>query len=164
EIAPRLREWTRPVQEANEAAESIARAAGGESGRQPQVVRTAQHDPYRVLTRTPRLLASLLAVVLLTFFFMVYGEKLQRSAIALLPGRQQKKFTVEILYSIEHEVSRYILTISLINAVVGLAFAGVLLLMGFALPEALMWGTVAALLNFAPYVGPLIGMLAMLLV
>src|SRR5690606_38583705 len=69
-----------------------------------------------------------------------------------------------ILYSIEREVSRYVLTISVINTVVGLAFAGVLLLMGFALPEALMWGTMAALLNFAPYVGPLIGMLAMLLV
>ena len=61
--------------------------------------------------------SHLLAVVLLTFFFMVYGENLQRNAIALLPGRQQKKFTVEILHSIEREVSRYVLTISIINTV-----------------------------------------------
>ena len=164
QIAPKLRALTKPVQEANRAAESFARAAGGQTGRQPQVVRTAQDDPYRMFTQTPRLLASLLAVVLLTFFFMVYGEKLQRNAIALLPGRQQKKFTVDILYSIEREVSRYVLTITVINALVGLAFAGVLVLLGFALPEALLWGTVVALLNFAPYVGPLIGLLAMLLV
>src|SRR5690606_3561802 len=97
QLAPKLRELAKPVHDANKAAESFARAAGGETGRQPEVVRTAQYDPYRMLTQTPRLLASLLAVVLLTFFFMVYGENLQRNAIALLPGRQQKKFTVGIL-------------------------------------------------------------------
>ena len=32
------------------------------------------------------------------------------------------------------------------------------------LPEALLWGTVVAVLNFAPYVGPLIGVILMLLV
>ena len=164
QLAPKLRELTKPVQDANKAAENLARAAGGQTGRQPQVVRTAQDDPYRALLATPRVLASLLAVVLLTFFFMVYGENLQRNAIALLPGRQQKKFTVEILHGIEREVSRYVLTISVINTVVGLAFAGILALLGFSLQEALLWGTVVALLNFAPYVGPLVGMVAMLLV
>ena len=163
QIAPKLRELAKPVHEANQAAENFARAAGGQTGRQPQLVRT-EADPYRHLVTTPRMLASMLAVVLLTFFFMVYGEKLQRHAIALLPGRQQQKFTVEILQSIEREVSRYVLTISLINTVVGLLFACVLYLMQIPLPEALMWGTMVALLNFAPYVGPLIGMLAMLLV
>src|SRR5690606_16699083 len=66
--------------------------------------------------------------------------------------------------SIEREVSRYVLTISLINTLVGLLFAGLLYLMEVPLPEALLWGTMVALLNFAPYVGPLIGMVAMLLV
>ncbi|MEL1265512.1 AI-2E family transporter [Pseudoxanthomonas putridarboris] len=164
QLAPKLRQLTKPMQDANQAAENFARAAGGQTGRQPQVVRTAQDDPYRMLIATPRLLASLLAVVLLTFFFMVYGENLQRNAIALLPGRQKRKFTVGILHSIEREVSRYVLTISLINTVVGLVFAGALYLLELPLPEALLWGTVVALLNFAPYVGPLIGMVAMLLV
>ena len=164
-LAPKLQKLTRPVQEANKAAENIARAAAGtQTGRQPQVVQATPDDPYGKLLATPRVLASLLAVVLLTFFFMVYGENLQRNAIALLPGRQQKKFTVEILHSIEREVSRYVLTISIINTVVGLVFACVLYLLGLPLAEALLWGTMAALLNFAPYVGPLIGIVAMLLV
>lgn len=165
QLAPKLRELTKPVQDANKAAESFARAAAGtQTGRQPQIVQAAPDDPYRKLLATPRVLASLLAVVLLTFFFMVYGENLQRNAIALLPGRQQKKFTVDILHSIEREVSRYVLTISVINTVVGFVFAGVLYLLGLPLAEALLWGTMAALLNFAPYVGPLIGIVAMLLV
>ena len=163
-LGRQLQALTAPMHEANRIAEDMARAAAGEANRKVEVVRTRVDDPYAVLTRTPRLAASVLAVVLLTFFFMVYGENLQRNAIALLPGRQQKKFTVEILHSIEREVSRYVLTISVINMVVGLVFAGILYALGFAPQEALLWGTMVMLLNFAPYVGPLIGMVAMLLV
>ena len=164
ELTPKLRQLAKPVQDANLAAQNIARAAGGESAKRVQVVRTQVDDPYKILTTTPRLLASILAVVLLTFFFMVYGEQLQRHAIALLPGRQKKKFTVEILHSMEHEISRYVLTISVINTLMGLLFAGILFALDVPLPEALLWGTLVALLNFAPYVGPLIGMGLMLLV
>jgi predicted PurR-regulated permease PerM len=163
ELAPKLREMVKPMQEANKAAENFARAAGGES-RPVQVVRTEVNDPYRALTTTPRMLASVLAVVLLTFFFMVYGEGLQRNAIALLQSRQQKKFTVEVLQSIEAELSRYVLTISVINAIVGLALAASLYFLGLPLPEALLWGTMATLLNYAPYVGPLVGITVMLLI
>ena len=164
ELAPKLRQLAKPMQDANLAAQNIARAAGGEGAKRVQVVRTQVDDPYKVLATTPRLLASVLAVVLLTFFFMVYGEQLQRHAIALLPGRQKKKFTVEILHSMEHEISRYVLTISVINTVMGLLFAGILFALDMPLPEALLWGTLVAILNFAPYVGPLIGMGLMLLV
>lgn len=163
-LGRQLQDLTRPVHEANRIAEDMARAAAGETNRKVQVVRTRVDDPYAALVRTPRLAASVLAVVLLTFFFMVYGGNLQRNAIALLPGRQQKKFTVDMLHAIEHQVSRYVLTISVINAVVGLAFAGILYLLRFPLQEALLWGTMVMLLNYAPYVGPLIGMCMMLLV
>ena len=163
-LTPKLQAMIKPVQAANKAAENIARAAGGESTSKPvQVVKTEVNDPYKTLTSTPRAMASVLAVVLLTFFFMVYGQDLQRNAIALLPDRQQKKVTVEILQAIETEISRYVLTISVINAVVGLVFAGCLyFFMGLPLDEALLWGTMAAILNFAPYVGPLIGIVVMI--
>lgn len=166
DLAPKLRTLVKPVQEANKAAENIARAAGGESGTRPvQVVKTENSsDSFKALSATPRMVTSVLAVVLLTFFFMVYGQSLQKNAIALLPGRQQQRLTVEILQSIEHEISRYVLTISIINAVFGLLYAAVLhLALDVPVDDALLWGTMAALLNFAPYVGPLIGMLVMLL-
>ncbi len=164
ELAPKLREMARPMQEANEVAENIARAAGGDKAAQPQVVRTQVDDPYKVLTRAPKLLAALLAVVLVTLFFMVYGHNLQRHAIAMLPGRQQKKLTVELLHSIEREISRYVLTITVINAVMGLLFAGLLYALDMPLQEALLWGTMVMVLNYAPYVGPLIGIFLMLLI
>ena len=164
QVAPKLRDLYKPMLDANKAAQNIARAAGGESTSKPvQVIRTEANEPFKVLTATPRRVASVLAVVLLTFFFMVYGQQLQRNAIALLPTRQQKKLTVEILTSIERAISRYVLTITVINMCLGLALSGALYWLGVPMQEALLWGTMAAILNFAPYVGPLIGIIIMLL-
>ena len=163
EFAPRLREMTKPMQAANEAAADIARAADGDQAEPVQVVRTEVNEPLKKLTATPRMLAAVLAVILLTFFFMVYGENLQRNALSLLPTRQQKRVTVDILHSIEREISRYVLTITFINFTVGMALAGILFLLDVPLAEALLWGTMAAVLNYAPYVGPMIGIIIMLL-
>jgi predicted PurR-regulated permease PerM len=163
-LTPKLKQMTQPMQQANQAAESFARVTNND-GKAPkvQVVSIQDNDPWKSLTATPKSLASVLAVVLLTFFFMVYGENLQRNAISLLPTRQRKKLTVDILQAIEHEISRYVLTISIINSLLGMILAGALYWLGVELQEALLWGTVAAVLNFAPYVGPLIGIVLMLL-
>ncbi len=163
QLAPRLREMTRPMQAASDAAEDFARATDGEDTQPIEVVRTEVDDPYKSLITTPMMVASVLAVVLLTFFFMVYGENLQRNALSLLPTRQQKRVSVEIMHSIEREISRYVLTISVINALVGLTLAGILYLLQVPLTEALLWGTMAMILNFAPYVGPLVGIIIMLM-
>ncbi len=162
QLAPKLRALMRPVQEANTAAQSIAQAASSGSTKPVQVIKTEVNDPYAFLA-TPRWIASGLAVVLLTYFFMVYGESLQKKAIGMLPSRQQKRVTAEILMAIEVEVSRYVLTITVINCIVGALLAGVLLWIGLPLQQALLWGTLAAILNFAPYLGPMIGVGVMLL-
>ncbi|HZW17824.1 MAG TPA: AI-2E family transporter [Luteimonas sp.] len=163
-LAPKIKQMTQPMQQANQAAQTFAQVTT--SDRKPpkvQVVTIQDADPWKSLTATPKMLASVLAVVLLTFFFMVFGENLQRNAIALLPTRQRKKITVGILQAIEREISRYVFTITVINTAVGMILAAALHWLGVELPEALLWGTLAALLNFAPYVGPLIGVVLMLL-
>jgi len=163
EIGRELSVLVEPVQEAGRVAEDIARQASGDGAGRVEVVRTQPDDPFGLLTRAPRAVGGVLAVVLLTFFFMVFGEDLQRRAIALLPSRQRQKITVEIMQSIERDVSRYVFTITLINAAVGLVLAAILhLALGVEIPEALLWGTIAMLLNFAPYVGPAIGVVLML--
>lgn len=164
QMARQIQNLTRPVQQASEAAENLARATGGESARTIRIVRTQLDDPYRTLLRTPKLVASILAVVLLTFFFMIFGQELLRQAIARLPRRQQQCFASQLMRELEREISRYVLTISIINTLLGLVFSGFLYFLEIPLPETLLWGTVVALLNFAPYIGPLISALMMLVV
>lgn len=61
-----------------------------------------------------------------------------------------------ILRSIEREISTYLLSISLINAGLGVAIG--LSLWAIGLPNAALWGAAAALLNFVPYAGLAAGM------
>jgi len=163
QLAPKLRALLRPVQEANTAAQSIAQAASSGGAKPVQVIRTEVNDPWSAFLTTPRWVASVLAVVLLTYFFMVYGEDFQKKAIGMLSTRQKKRVTADILMAIEVEVSRYVLTITVINFFVGALLAGILFAIGLPLQQALLWGTAAAVLNFAPYVGPMIGVALMLL-
>jgi len=110
------------------------------------------------------LLALLAAVILLSYFFVVYGLELQKRAIALLPHRHQKRVTADILQTIETELSRYVLTITTINIVLGALVAAVLVALGIPLGDALLWGALAGLFNYAPYVGPLVGTIMLALV
>ncbi len=162
-LAPKLRALVKPMQDANTAAQSIAQVASSGSSKPVQVVRTEVNDPWSDFTDTPKRIAAALAVILLTYFFMVFGESFQKKAIAMLPGRHRKRVTAEILMAIEVEMSRYVLTISIINCIVGALLAGILLAIGLPLQQALLWGTLAAILNYIPYVGPMIGVGVMLL-
>ena len=167
-LTPKIKTLIKPVQDANRVAENIAHAAGSTAttAQKPMVVRaTSEEDKVISLATTPKHLTQVFSVILLTLFFMIFGENLQRHAIDLLPGWRKKKLTVEILQAIEREMSRYVLTISAINLAMGFAIAlGLYFIAGMNLQEALLWGTMAALLNFAPYLGPAIGVLVMLVV
>jgi predicted PurR-regulated permease PerM len=166
QLAPKLRSLVRQVDEANRAAASIAHAAGAPSIAAPPSKPSAPAtlDLWKVISAAPRMLASALAVVLLAYFFLVFGDGLQRNAISLLPDRQRKQLTTEILQTIEAEVSIYVGTITVINIVLGSLLMGALWWLGLDLADAALWGTFAALLNFAPYVGPITGILFMGLV
>jgi predicted PurR-regulated permease PerM len=164
EVAPKLKGLVKQVNEANKAAASVVSAAGAapSTGSRAQAAAMAQAQPkapnvWSLIRGAPRLLAIVGAVILLSYFFVVYGVDLQRRAIALLPHRHQKGLTAEILQTIEVELSRYVLTISIINFVLGCLVATVLVALGLDLGDALLWGALGGLLNFAPYVGPVIG-------
>src|SRR3546814_12428357 len=89
---------TEPVQQANEAAQTFAQATdSGPKSAKVQVVSIQESDPWKSLTATPKMIASVLAVVLLTYFFLVFGENLPRNAIAQLPTHQRKKLAVAIV-------------------------------------------------------------------
>lgn len=102
---------------------------------------------------------QLAAVIMLTYFFLNYGEDLMRNIVRARSDFSKKKQMVVIFQTMRDDVSTYVLGITLINIGLGLATAGVLTLVGFE--DALLWGALATILNFAPYVGPL--MLAVLL-
>lgn len=106
--------------------------------------------------------ASIGTALVLVYLFLVYGELLFRRVVTIAPTLRDKRNTVEIVRSIQSDISRYVGTVTAINLGLGAATAGVLYLLGVR--EPLLWGAMATLLNFAPYIGPLLGALVLLAV
>ncbi len=85
-----------------------------------------------------------------------------RRLVEIVPRLSNKKQAVEIAHEIETQVSAYLGTIGLINAAVGLATGIAAYACG--LPDAVLWGTLAFLLNFVPILGPLCGIVLLFMI
>ena len=81
--------------------------------------------------------------------------------VEIMPRFSGKRQVVGIANQIESDISAYLLTITAMNAAVGVATAAVMWITGVGDP--VLWGTVAFLLNFVPILGPLAGVLIFLL-
>jgi len=94
-------------------------------------------------------------VMLLLFFFLASSESLLRRFVEILPRFNDKRRAVSIVTEIEDSISQYLLTISIMNALVGLLNGVAVWLLG--MPDPLLFGTVAFLLNYVPILGPATG-------
>ena len=109
--------------------------------------------------RTPEFIASAVLSLILLYFLLVYDQAFIAKLVKLLPTFSDKKTAVAIAHDIESQVSRYLFTITAINACLGVAVGTVVGLLGLRNP--VMWGVMVALLNFVPYLGALTGIICM---
>jgi predicted PurR-regulated permease PerM len=109
--------------------------------------------------RTPEFIASAVLSAILLYFLLVYDQAFIAKLVKLLPTLSDKKTAVAIAHDIESQVSRYLFTITMINACLGLAVGTAAGLLGLRNP--VMWGVMVALFNFVPYLGALTGIICM---
>lgn len=98
---------------------------------------------------------TLLMITALLYLLLASGTMFQEKLVRSLPRFRHKKKAVEITNQIQKDIAAYLGTVTLINAGLGLAIG--LGLYAIGLPNAVLWGTMAALLNFVPYIGFAIG-------
>src|SRR5688572_1057585 len=153
----------KPLQAATDAGVQLSELAdiGGDQ-RLQRVVDAGPSHLAQLASATPAAVASSVATVLLVFMFLLNGEGLLRKFVELAPALHIKKDIVLATRSAQAELSTYMITIAVINAVLGLASAGAFALMGVESP--LLWGGVVAILNFVPFVGPMIAVLLLVVV
>ena len=103
-----------------------------------------------------------LVTVVLTLFLLVYNTLIYEKIVQAVPRFSDKKLAVQTIHEIEQEISRYLLSISIINLALGVAVAVAMWLLEMPSPD--LWGIMAAALNFMPYVGAIIGAVILALV
>jgi predicted PurR-regulated permease PerM len=107
-------------------------------------------DQYKNLAPTIELVAAAFLVVVLVFFLLQDREQM-RDKMLRLAGRAHLTVTTQAIGETSDRISRYLLTIALLNVCFGV-------LVGFGLfllkvPHAPLWGVLAGLFRFIPYVG-----------
>jgi len=113
-----------------------------------------------VFAGTRSFAGGLLTTVLFLYFLLVSGDTFLRRLVEVLPHFSSKRQAVDISQQIESDISAYLLTISFMNAAVGVATGLVMWLTGVGDP--ILWGTLAFLLNYAPILGPAVGVVVFL--
>lgn len=109
---------------------------------------------YGTLIYTASFLTGFLETIVLLYFLLAAGDRFLETLVSALPGQSGKKDeAVAIVNDVQHSISRYLVTVAGINSCVGLIVAAAMLLLG--MPNPVLWGVVAAILNFMPYFGPL---------
>jgi predicted PurR-regulated permease PerM len=108
-----------------------------------------------ILLGTRAALSEVFILVVVLYFLLVDGDSLLRRTVEILPTFGEKRRVVEIATEIRQTISGYLLTITAMNLLVGTANGLSIWLLG--LPNPLLWGTVAFLLNYIPILGPLTG-------
>lgn len=100
------------------------------------------------------LIAQAFACLILIFFLLVFGPGLFGVFIRDFPVVTDRQRTVVLVGQIQSELSAYIVTISMINFLLGVSTAVIFTYLG--IDDAMLWGALVALMNFVPYLGGLV--------
>ena len=92
------------------------------------------------------------AMVIVFVVFMLIERENLRNRVIHLVGSRQLNIATQALDDAASRVSRYLLMQLIVNAAFGFVVAVGLFFIG--LPNALVWGVLAAVLRFVPYIGP----------
>ncbi len=140
--------------EAGEEVQNLANGAGTTG--EPQTVVIAQPGILSWVADTlSGIGATLGATLLLLVFLLASGDLFLQKLVRVLPTLHDKKRSLRVVHDVESDVSRYLVTITLINIGFGTCVGLAMLVLG--MPNPLLWGVGAALLNYIPYLGALTG-------
>jgi len=99
----------------------------------------------------PAIGAQILIFLASLYFFVATREHIRVSVLSLCVSRRLRWRTAHIFNDVEQKVSRFLLSITFINLCVGIAVGFAMWAIG--MPSPLLWGALAAVLNYIPYVG-----------
>lgn len=161
QIAQELEQKLRGIADAVEAVQEA-------SDQVEDMTTSPDSGPQTVVIQQPGLLNSAVTVVastatsigvalVLALFLLASGDLFYTKLVQSFPKMRDKKRALATVYGVERRVSNYLLTITLINAGLGLVVTVALWMIG--LEYAYIWGIAAFLLNYLPILGGIAGTL-----
>jgi predicted PurR-regulated permease PerM len=150
-----LRQPIAYVQQAFSAIEKVVTSPGQDPNMSAVAVKDDSGVAGALALGTVAALTRFFATMVVLFFLLACGDRLLRGLIEVLPRFSDKRQAVAIAAEIQHNIGGYLLTITVMNTVVGIATGLAMWVCG--LGDPILWGSTAFLLNYVPILGPLVG-------
>lgn len=132
----------------------LARITGSSAAR--EVVVATPSVIEQVAVATPSVILEVILTLLMTFFMIESRIRMKRRVLLDRHSFNASVRLARVLRDVQERVGSYILTVALVNFGVGLIVAAGAWAFGLSAP--IMWGGLAFVLNFLPYIGPLMFM------
>ena len=161
-IERKLRAFVKPMQSMQEVADKVAQIASPTDMSKKREVVVERGGSFDMVLSAQESIFTLLTTLMLAYFLLASGDTFLRKTVRIMPRLRDKIRVVEIAREIQTEIGRYFLTITFLS--IGLGIATSLAMWALGMPTPLLWGVMAALLNFVPYLGPIIALAVITLV
>jgi predicted PurR-regulated permease PerM len=163
QIEMKLRDLRQPVAEIAQAGEKLDELATvGSQAAVPRIEVKQEGMSSKLAWMAPMIGAQLAFVLVLLFFLIASGDMFYEKLVHVMPTFTDKRRALRIAFDIERRLARYLSTITLINALLGVAVGAVM--WGFGMPTPELFGLFAFVLNFIPYIGAVIGITVSVLI
>lgn len=153
----RLADLSEPLDKLRDAQQQVAEATDQNSGDEnvQKVVVAEPNLISQAAEGAPDILAGIALMMVLLLFILSAGDLVYEKLVRALPTFGDRRKGLRIAHDVEREVSRYLATITAINITLGLVVGTLMAIIG--LPNPILWGIAAAVLNYVPILGALTG-------
>ena len=156
QIEKRLSFISQPIAKTQHLLHRADSLTNDETARKTMVLNSEPKTSDKLVQFTQAFAGGLFTTFLILLFMLMQGDTFLRRFVEILPTFKDKRQAVDIANEIEKDISGYLLTITLINFMVGISAGIVMALCG--VDDPLLWGTIVFILNYIPIVGPFAGM------
>ena len=150
----KMRSLRSPLEQMSRTADQVERTITGDAGAAPAPMPPAWLK-QALFGGTADFVSEAVVVIVLLYFLLASGDLFLRKLIKVLPTFNDKKRAVEIAREVENNISTYLFTVTLINVGVGVAVGVGVWLLG--MPNPVLWGVLACVLTYIPYLGAVVG-------
>ncbi len=156
DIETKLWPVTESIKQAKKATESIEKIANDTNAAANKSEVTIKEPTYLSRPFESTLLTSvqLLIVLALTFFFLTHSRGQTKLPFPKLPWLKHSELISDMFASVQATITRFLQISAGIYFILGAVTALTMYLLG--MPNPVLWGVLAAILGFIPYVGPMI--------
>lgn len=149
-LKDQLSHWKQPFDAVATLQKQVKDALGADSS----AVQVTLQDGGPVQTfafSVPGFVAQVLIFLASLYLFLATRDQIRLFVLSLCYSRRMRWRTAHVFRDVEVRISRFLLTVSAIN--IGVGIIDGLAMAAIGMPTPLLWGALAAMLNFVPFVG-----------